>query len=674
MGAGHVAQTDLHQTGTLEGALANAARLLVHNPAKAEEQAREILKVAPGHPQAEYLLGAALRIQGDVDSALEILEALGTTQPKAPGVAFELGLARADAGQSEAAIAALERAVKLAPGHAQAWRALGDCRMLAGDSAGADAAYARHLKASVNDPVLLEAGAALCDNRLAVAEHSLRGFLKENPTDIGAIRMLAEVGARLGRYEDAENLLTRCLELAPSFDAARYNLASVLMRQNKTVEALEQVKDLLKRDPRNPAYRTLQASGFARVGEYQKTIEGYEAVLKGHPNQPKAWMSYGHALKTVGRTDDGIAAYRRSLKLLPSLGESYWSLANLKTFRFTPDDIAAMRKQLARTDLAEDDRLHFHFALGKALEDAGEFAESFEHYDKGNAVRRAQLGYVAAETTTQVERATAFFTKEFFAARSDAGHDARDPIFILGMPRSGSTLLEQILSSHSAVEGTMELPDIMAMARRIGGRKKISDETVYPEVLADLSASQLSELGAEYLERTRIQRKLGRLFFIDKMPANWMYTGFIHLILPKAKIIDARRHPLACCLSNFKQHFARGQAFTYGQADIGRYYYDYVMLMHHFDTVLPGRVHRVLYEDMVADPEAQVRRLLDYCGLPFEEGCLRFYENERAVRTASSEQVRQPIFTEGLDHWRHYENWLGEMKAALGAVLENYRT
>ena len=304
MGAGHVAQTDLHQTGTLEGALANAARLLVHNPAKAEEQAREILKVAPGHPQAEYLLGAALRIQGDVDSALEILEALGTTQPKAPGVAFELGLARADAGQSEAAIAALERAVKLAPGHAQAWRALGDCRMLAGDSAGADAAYARHLKASVNDPVLLEAGAALCANRLAVAEHSLRGFLKEHPTDIGAIRMLAQVGARLGRYEDAENLLTRCLELAPSFDAARYNLASVLMRQNKTVEALEQVKDLLKRDPRNPAYRTLQASGFARVGEYQKTIEGYEAVLKGHPNQPKAWMSYGHAPKTVGRTDD----------------------------------------------------------------------------------------------------------------------------------------------------------------------------------------------------------------------------------------------------------------------------------------------------------------------------------------------------------------------------------
>lgn len=669
MGQGSLAQTHSQQTGTLEGALANAARLLTRNPAKAEEQAREILKVAPGHPQAEYLLGAALRMQGDAEGALAILEPLGTTQRKAPGVAFELGLARADAGQSSAAIKALERAVKLAPEHAHAWRALGDCRMLAGDMAGADAAYARHLKASVHDPVLLEAGAALCDNKLGVAEHALRGFLKENPTDIGAIRMLAEVGARLGRYEEAENLLTRCLELAPSFDAARYNLASILMRQNKTVEALAQVKELLTRDPRNPAYRTLQASGHARVGEYEKTIEGYEAVLKDYPSQPKAWMSYGHALKTVGRTEDGIAAYRRSLKLLPSLGESYWSLANLKTFRFTPDDIAAMRKQLARGGLSEDDRLHFHFALGKALEDSGEFAESFVHYDKANAVRRAELGYEASETTAQVERAKTFFSTDFFAAHSHVGDSAPDPIFILGLPRSGSTLLEQILSSHSAVEGTMELPDITAMTRRIGGRRKKGEKNAYPEVLAPLSASELSNLGAEYLERTRIQRKLGRPFFIDKMPANWLHVGFIHLILPHAKIIDARRHPLACCFSNFKQHFARGQAFTYGQSDIGRYYYDYVMFMRHFDSVLPGRVHRVMYEDMVSDPETEVRRLLDYCGLPFEPGCLRFYENARAVRTASSEQVRQPIFTEALDHWRNYEIWLGEMKDVLAPIL-----
>ena len=659
-------------TGTLASALALTEQLLSTNPATAAAQAREILWVVPRHPQAELMLSAALRLQGDHAAALEILEPLARAQPKAPAVACELGLALGEAGRSSESIAALSRAVKLSPNHAHAWRALGDALTLAGDGVGADRAYARHLKASVNDPQLLQAASALCDNKLAVAEQILRAFLKEQPTDIAAIRMLAEIASRLGRYEDAENLLARCLELAPSFDAARYNYASILSRQNKTVEALAHVEKLLERDPRNPGYRTLRAASRARIGEYRQTIDDYESVLKDFPTQPKAWMSYGHALKTVGRTKDGIAAYRRSIALLPNLGESYWSLANLKTFRFEPDDMAAMRSQLKRSDISDEDRLHLHFALGKALEDGAEFAESFAHYEKGNALRRAVLDYDAGETEAHVRRSAAFFTKDLFAARAGSGSPAPDPVFILGLPRSGSTLLEQILSSHSAVEGTMELPDIAVLARRIGGRKKKGDTSAYPEALGALPAEELRQLGEEYLARTRVQRKLGRPFFIDKMPNNWMYAGFIHLILPNAKIVDARRHPLACCFSNFKQHFARGQGFTYSLSDVGRYYRDYATLMGHFDSAMPGQVHRVIYEQMVADPEAEVRRLLDYCGLPFEPECLRFYENERAVRTASSEQVRQPIFTEGVEQWRHYEPWLDELKSVLGPVCENY--
>ncbi|MDE3116359.1 MAG: sulfotransferase [Pseudomonadota bacterium] len=642
------------------------------NPAAAAAQAAEILKVVPGHPDALLILGAAKLALGDPAGALAIIEPLAASYPKAPAVQYHLGAALAEAGRGDEAIAALRRTVKLNGQHAQAWRVLGDLLTLTGDAEGADAAYARHIQASVNDPRLMEAATALCDNKLAVAERTLRAFLMENPTDVAAIRMLAEVACRLGRYEDAEKLLTRALELAPSFDAARANYATVLMRQNRTTEALAEIEALLKRDPRHTGYRAQRAAALARIGEYQQTIEDYEAVLKAYPTQPKAWMSYGHALKTVGRSEDGIAAYRRSLELMPGLGESWWSLANLKTFRFTAEDIAAMQRQLARSDLSDDDRLHLDFALGKALEDGGAYDESFAHYEKANTLRCKAMGYEADETTQHVTRAIVFFTREVFAAHDGQGSQAPDPIFILGLTRSGSTLLEQILSSHSAVEGTMELPDITALAKRIGGRRKKSDSSAYPEILATLPPEELRALGEEYLERTCVQRKLGRPFFIDKMPNNWLHLGLIHLILPKAKIIDARRHPLACCFSNFKQHFARGQGFTYNLNDLGRYYYDYARLMAHFDAVLPGRVYRVIYEEMVADPETEVRRLLDYCGLPFEASCLRFYENERAVRTASSEQVRRPIYQESVEQWRHYEPWLGDLKSALGSVLENY--
>ena len=332
----------------------------------------------------------------------------------------------------------------------------------------------------------------------------------------------------------------------------------------------------------------------------------------------------------------------------------------------------SMQAQLAHTELSNEDRFHLDFALGKALEDDGRYGASFEHYQRANALRRRELRYNADDTTDLLQRSKALFSREFFGEHKTSGDLSPDAIFVVSLPRSGSTLVEQILSSHSAVEGTMELPDIRSIARRLGGKRGKEPVSDYPEILGRLSTSELRALGAEYLERASIYRRQGRPFFVDKMPNNFQHIGLIQLILPNAKIIDARRHPLGCCFSNFKQHFARGQSFAYDLTDLGRYYRDYVELMAHFDDVLPGKIHRVIYEDMVKDPEQEIRQLLAYCGLPFEEACLRFYETERAVRTASSEQVRLPIFTDAVDHWQNYEPWLGPLKTALGPVLSVY--
>ncbi|MEI9991937.1 MAG: sulfotransferase [Rhizomicrobium sp.] len=659
-------------TASLQTALAHAARLLDSDPAAAAAQAREILSAVPGHPQARLCLGSAQRRQGNVAVSRGTLEALAAEQPKAPSVWFELGLARAALGDTEAAIDALRKATRLNPDFGDAWAALGEQYGLIGDDARAADATAQQLRLATKDPRLIEAAMALCDNKLAAGERLLRAFLKTDPSNIAALRMLAEIGARLGRYGDAEILLARCLELAPAFAVARHNYAIVLHRQNKSEEAIAQIDILQRDDARNPAYRALKGAAYGQIGEYAKAIACYEDVLKAFPNQPKAWMSYGHALKAVGRQADCIAAYRKSLSLAPTLGEAWWSLANLKTVAFAASDIETMQAGLARPDLGGEDRYHLHFALGKALEDARRYAEAFEHYAQGNALRRTSVIYDADETSDHVRRSKAVFTREFFAARDGWGNLAPDPIFVVGLPRAGSTLLEQILASHSQVEGTMELPDIISIARRLSGRKARSQASNYPEMLADLAREEFSDLGAEYLERTRVQRKLGRRFFIDKMPNNFAHAGLIHLILPNAKIVDARRHPLGCCFSAFKQHFARGQAFSYDLTELGRYYADYVELMRHMDEVLPGRIHRVIYERVVDDPDAEVRRLLDYCGLPFEEGCLQFYQNDRAVRTASSEQVRRPIFRDGVDQWQHFDPWLGPLKAALGPVLQDY--
>ncbi len=533
------------------------------------------------------------------------------------------------------------------------------------------------------DPRLMAAGAALARNELDKADPLLKAWLVEHPDDIYALRMQAELLGRLGRYRDSERLLARALAIAPAFDAARFNHALVLHRQSKTEAAVVEVDRLLAANPGHPGYRNLKAAMMARLGEYQAAIDIYTALLAEHPDNPRGHMSFGHALKTVGRRAECEAAYRAAVARAPFLGEAWWSLANLKTFRFTDGDIAAIRGALGRPDIAVDDRLHLEFALGKALEDRGAFESSFRHYAAGNKLRRAQVKWDGAGNRAHAEAVARMFDAGHFAARAGQGCPAADPIFVVGLPRSGSTLIEQILASHSRIEGTMELPDMAQLARDLAEKAfakqrgssvadadtRERDPIVYLDELAAASPAELASIGEAYIARTRVHRKTDRPHFIDKMPNNFALVAMIQLVLPGAIIIDARRHAMATCFSAWKQHFARGQTFTYDLRELGEYYRDYVRLMAHFDAVLPGRVLRVQHERLVTDTQGEVRRILDHCRLDYEPGVLDFHRNSRPVRTASSEQVRQPIFTDGLEQWRHYAPWLDGLKDTLGPEL-----
>ena len=510
-------------------------------------------------------------------------------------------------------------------------------------------------------PRLIEAAVALNENRLDVAERILKPHLKNDPFDVAAIRMLAELAARIGRWRDAENLLRRAVELAPGWTAPKANLALVLGRTGRAPEALGLLEEVFAQDPEDVGNWNLKAATLGRVGEFDEAIRLYEAVLQRNPSQPRVWLSYGHMLKTIGRQAEGIAAYRKAIELQPTLGDAWWSLANLKTVKFDEGDLMAMHSALEVADLGDEDRFHLDFALGKAFHDLGRTDEAFAHYVKANALRLKKQPYRPEEISQSVDRSIAAFTSDAFAARP-GGASARDPIFIVGMPRAGSTLIEQILASHSLVEGTSELPDLPLLSRKLGP---------YPQAILSASAEERCSLGEEYLKRASVQRRTDRPLFIDKLPNNWLFVPLIQLILPNAKIIDARRHPLGCCFSNYRQHFARGQAFTYDLDHVGRYYSDYVRLMTHVDAVLPGRVHRVIYERMVDDTEAEVRRLLDHCGLGFEPQVLEFYNTDRAVRTASSEQVRRPIYRAATEEWRAYERHLAPLKAALRDVIDS---
>ena len=533
------------------------------------------------------------------------------------------------------------------------------------------------LVAAVRDPVLLRAGAALASNDLATAERVLKQRLLETPFNVAAIRMLAEVAARVGRPAEAERLLRRALELTPDFGAARLNLAIVLQRTNRFEEAHTEVERVLAHDPDNKGAMALLGATAARLGRFEEAIGAYERILERFPDQPRLWISLGHVLKTVGRRQDAIGAYRRAIGQAPTLGEAWWSLANLKTVEFTSADVTTMEEALTHAPTREN-RYHLHFALGKAFEDSYDDSGAFDHYCAANRLRREDLLYDANELTVRVARIHSTLTRQVFETRRGAGFASAEPIFIVGVPRSGSTLVEQILASHRLVEGTAELPDLLAIADELAGRNPGGPSTgehstsTYIDRLLTLSSEELARLGRSYLDRTRAQRRTERPFFIDKMPNNFVHVGLIHMILPHAKIIDARRHPMATGFSCFKQHFASGQEFTYDLEDLGRYWRDYEALMDHYDAVLPGRVHRVLHEQLVESPEREVRALLHYCGLEFEAACLEFHRTERAIRTASSEQVRQPLTRASLGQWRRFEPKLETLQRALGDSVSRY--
>jgi len=653
--------------------IADVKRHLPAEPKLAETGARQLLKTSPDDPEARLVLGTALRLQNDNAAARDVLAPLAASQPDWAEVRLELGLALGALGDNHEAIRVLTEAVNLDRNLSAAWSALGEQYVLIGDVLASDAAYSHHFNVSVNEPALQKAVAALRNGRPDVTEDILIEFLDRNPDNVNAIKMLAEAAIAQDRNEDATALLERCLELAPDFAAARYRLCTSLYLQNRLHEALPHIDILLERDPQNPQFRTMKASLLGQMGEDRESLAVFEELVKEYPNHPASWISYGHALKSCGKHEDGVFAYRKAIELLPQMGGGYWSLANLKTFRFGDADIAEMHRQLERPDLRIEARVQFYFSLGKAYEDQKKYEQSFESYKKGNALWRSTVDYDAEKTHGFVVACKEFFDRQFFEDRYGFGHKARDPIFVLGLPRAGSTLLEQILSSHSQIEGTMELPDITSMARHLNEDNAAGpDDATYPFLLGDLEPEEFERRGKEYLDNTRSHRKLGRTYFVDKMPNNFGHVPLIHLILPHAKIIDARRHPMGSCFSNFKQHFARGQHFTYSLTDVGRYYRDYVELMAHWDAVLPGRVHRVIYEQLVENPDHEIRRIFEYLGLPFEEQTLRFHETERSVRTASSEQVRQPLYKSGVDHWRHFEPWLGPLKTALGSVLDAY--
>ena len=591
-------------TGTIETALGHASQLLGSHPAAALAQAREVLAVVPGHPQAQLIEGKALRLLGDLAGARAVLAALAAAQPRSAASALELGLAAGAQGDSALAIQSLGRATALKPDWPLAWSALAAALREAGRHAEADRADLGAVRASTRDPVLIEAALALGEGRLDVAEPLLRGRLKSQPTDVAATRMLGELAWRLGRVDDALALLRRTVQLAPGFEAARELLARILSRSNRTVEAIAEASALMAANPANASHAMLKASLLVRVGDQEGARQIYADLVERQPHQPKTWMSLGHVLKTIGRQPEAIAAYREALAISPGLGEVWWSLANLKTVRFDAADVALMQRGL-ETVTGKEDRLHLHFALGKALEDAGEDEAAFGHYAIANSLRREDLDYDAEETHADVRQAAGVFSRAFLAARAADGCPAPDPIFIVGLPRAGSTLIEQILSSHSQIEGTMELPDLMMIAARLearddgpggdSGMAVAGESAGYAEALHSLAPADLRRLGEEYIERTRVNRRTDKPLFIDKMPNNWQHVGLIRLILPHAKIIDARRHPMGGCFSAWKQHFARGQGFSYDLVDVGRYYRDYVAHMAHFDAVAPGAIHRVIY-------------------------------------------------------------------------------
>lgn len=631
-----------------------------------------LLKETPENRDLLLLEASSLRTTNRIDDALASLARLGEAHPRFSRLHQERGLCHVARRDAASAIPALLQAVNLNPALPASWRMLDGVYRLTGDHANA-AIAAGHVATLAALPAPVVAATALFhDGDLAPAEEMVRAFLLAEGDHPEAMRLLAKIGMARDVLDDAELLLEAALALAPDHRPLRHDYAQCLIQRHKFAQASVQIERLLADDPGDPDLRTLAATAAVGLGDNERAAALYRQLATELPHAADLRLWLGHALKTVAALPEAIEAYRAAAELRPDFGDAYWSLANLKTYRFTDQEIALMRQAETSPGTAAEDRAHLLFALGKALEDRGDIAGSWDHYVRGNAVKRAASGYRPERMEANTSAQIATCTPAFFAARSGWGAQGRDPIFVVGLPRAGSTLIEQILASHPLVEGTQELAEVQRIVLDLQGRDADPSRPRYPDMLTGLTHEDAMRLGQRYLAETRVYRT-DRAFFIDKMPNNFRHIGLIHLMLPNARIIDARREPMACCFSNLKQLFANGQEFTYSIEDIARYYRTYLELMRHWDHVLPGRVLRVQHEDVVDDLEGSVRRLLDHCGLPFDQACVEFHRSRRSVRTPSAEQVRQPINRNGVDAWRPFETELRPLRSALGAAISTYR-
>ena len=655
---------------TSEQSLGRARNLLQNGQLSAAAQlCEELVRSVPEDRDALYTLAVVRRFQRNIAGAMELVDRLIVQDP-ANGLAYqERGHCLRDQGDTAGAFAAYQRAVTYNAALPASWNMLAAIHTAAGRTEPAEFAERQRNYLAGLPPELQTVASMIQEGRYLKAENICRGFLQANGHHVEAMRMLAEIGIRFSSMDEAEFLLESALVLEPDNTGAHFDYVEVLHKRQKFAQALEQASLLRAKDPDSPQIEMLYANENLSVGNFDEALKVYRQCAAQLPDYPNIQLTLGHALKTVGQQQEAIAAYSKAYQIRPDFGDAYWSLANLKTYQFDDTQLAAMGKLEAAASTQLIDRYHLCFALGKALEDRGDYATSFSYYERGNRLKRDEVGYDWRKISNEIGLQIEHCTPALFAGFAGSGSPAPDPIFILGLPRAGSTLIEQILASHSQVEGTMELPNILALAHRLDGRRRIDEEARYPGNLGELTQGELTGFGEAYIRDTAIHRKQGTPLFIDKMPNNFRHIGLIHLILPNAKIIDARRGAMGCCFSGFKQLFAEGQEFTYGLEEIGRYYKDYVALMNHWDAVLPGKVLKVQYEDVVADVAGQVRRLLDYLKLPFEQACVNFHQTERAVRTASSEQVRQPIFNSGLDQWEHFAPYLDPLRAALGPEL-----
>jgi predicted Zn-dependent protease len=640
--------------------------------AEALRGARSLIAKVPENRDVLLIAAVSQRHLMQIPDALQSLDRLEQLQPRFSLLHQERGLCHVAQKDAPRAIESLLRAVNINPSLPASWRMLEGVYRITGDTQNASIAAAHVATLRSLPPDVVTATSLFFDGDLEPAEQIIRAFLLRHGNHPEAMRLLAKIATARDVLDDAELLLEAVVILAPDHRAARYDYADTLINRHKYAQAREQVQRLLNLDPANPDYRVLDATIAVGLGQQERAITLYRDLLADRPESPDVHLWLAHALKTVGRVPEAVESYRAAAAARPDFGDAWWSLANLKLYRFGDEEIARMRAEEASATISSDDRAHLCFALGKSFEDRGEMELSWSYYERGNALKRFESNYRPEIFETNTSRQIEICTRDFFDRRSGWGDPRPDPIFILGLPRSGSTLIEQILASHSKIDGTQELSDIQKVALRMQGRDPDLDNPRYPAALLDGSREDFLRLGESYLMDTQVYRE-GKPSFIDKMPNNFRHIGLIHLMLPNARIIDARREPMACCFGNLKQLYARGQEFSYSIEDIARYYRTYLELMRHWDDVLPGRILRVHHEDLVDDLDNSVRRILNYCGLAFEPACMEFHKTRRGVRTPSSEQVRQPIFRDGLDQWKKYEPWLGELKAALGDAVERYR-